>query len=308
MSDVVLVTGASGMLGTAVMGRLALEPHGAQLIAPTRRDLDLLDARQVMEWFAEHRPQTVLHLAGHVRGLAQNMGHQVDGLVLNARMTLNVAEAAAAFPPQRMVLAGSNAAYAHPYPHLPLREDDLLAGDVHPGEYGYAWANRTMVAAAESLRRDTAMEVSVALLTNLFGPGDRFDAASGHVIPALIERFCTAADQGTPGVVVWGRPDTTRDFLYVDDAADAVLAIVGAADAPLVVNAASGTERTMGSVAMAIAAATGFTGRIAWDDSMPVGIPRRAVDVSRLRHIHPADSVGFDEGLRRTIAWYRDRR
>lgn len=308
MSDVVLVTGACGMLGTAVMGRVAPRPEGVRVLAPTRQELDLLEAQQVMEWFSEHRPQAVLHLAGHVRGLAQNMNHQVDGLVLNARITLNLVEAAAAFPPQRMVLAGSNAAYAHPYPQLPLKEDDLLCGDVHPGEYGYAWANRIAVAAAESLRRDAGVSVVVALLTNLFGPGDRFDAQSGHVIPALVARFCDAADQGDPEVVVWGRPDTTRDFLYVDDAADSMLAILGATDSPALVNVASGTERTMGSVATAIATATGFTGRIAWDDSMPVGIPRRAVDVSRLRHIHRADTVGFDEGLRRTVAWYRDRR
>jgi GDP-L-fucose synthase len=308
MSDVVLVTGASGMLGGAVVKRLQAEPNSSDVLAtPTRSDLNLLDAVAVHAWFREHRPRTVVHLAGHVRGLADNMGNQVTGLAFNGQITLNVLRACAEFAPERLAIAASNAAYGFPYARLPLREDDLLVGDVHPGEYGYAWANRMLVAAAEALSRDGGSDVRTALLTNMFGPGDRFEGTAAHVIPALIARFSDAVDAQAEEVVVWGQPDTTRDFIYVDDAARALLGLLKAEDPPVLVNVASGTERHMTDVVASIAAATGFTGSVRWDSDRPVGIPRRSVDISRLRSVMgDHGEVGFEEGIQRTIAWYRE--
>jgi GDP-L-fucose synthase len=308
MSEVVLVTGASGMLGGAVVRRLRAEPNPPYVPStPERGELDLLDPAAVHAWFRECRPRAVLHLAGHVRGLAENMGHQVAGLAVNGRITLNVLQACAEFAPERMVIAASNAAYGFPYTRLPLTEDDLFVGDVHPGEYGYAWGNRTLVAAAETLRLDRRADVRIALLTNMFGPGDRFDEGAAHVIPALIARFSHAVDSGGEEVTVWGKPDTTRDFIYVDDAAHAMLCLLEADDPPMLVNVASGIERRMANVVASIAAATGFTGAVLWDSNRPVGIPRRSVDISRLRTVlADRTEVGFSEGIRRTVAWYRD--
>ena len=129
------------------------------------------------------------------------------------------------------------------------------------------------------------------------------------MVPALIARFTAATDDGADGVAVWGNPDTTRDLMYSDDAAAAVVAVLDADQAPGLVNVASGTERTIGEIAATIAAATGYTGSISWDDAMPVGVPRRAVDVSRLRALMPEpEEIGFEEGIRRTAAWYRSNR
>jgi len=306
VSNTLLVTGASGMLGQAIMRHLESRRVGMEVRAPSRPELDLQDAQGVRAWFATHRPSAVLHLAGHSRGLADNMSHQVAGLALNARMGLNLIEACAAHPPDRLVIAASNTAYGYPYVQLPLREDDLLAGDVHPGEYGYSWANRMLVAGAEALRRDAGVDARVALLTNLFGPGDRFDDAASHVVPALVARFCDAADHRAAEVTVWGEPATTRDFMYVDDAAAAMCDLLRASDAPPLMNVASGVERTMRDLADAIAVTTGFVGSVTFDAAKPVGIPRRSVDTARLGLLRSGtNQIGFTEGLRRTVSWYR---
>jgi GDP-L-fucose synthase len=304
VSDILMVTGASGMLGRAVMHALGADGGGGAVQAPGRAELDLLDAEAVRRWLGAHRPGTVVHLAGHVRGLAENMGHQTDGLVLNARMGLNVLAACAEFPPERLVVAGSTAAYGFPYAHLPLREDDLLAGDVHPGEHGYASAHRLLIAGAAALARDHGIDVRVGILTNMFGPGDRFAGDAAHAVPALIARFVAATANGDGEVVVWGSPLTTRDFLYVDDAAEAVVAMVRAPDCPAMLNVASGQERTMGDVVQVIAAATGFDGTVTWDANRPVGIPRRSVDISRLQALDLPPAIGFEGGVRRTVDSY----
>lgn len=306
MSGPVMVTGGSGMLGRAVLALLDRDASADVVLAPTHEQLDLTDTSAVVDWFGAHQPRAVVHLAGHVRGLAANMDDQVTGLLENGRMAMNVAEACARTRPERVVVAGSTAAYGFPYRALPLREKDLMDGDVHPGEYGYAWGQRTLIAAATVLRRDLGMEASVAVLTNMFGPGDRFDGPAAHVIPALIARFVAAVEQGASEVVVWGRPETTRDFIYVDDAAAVVVNLLRSDDPPLLVNVATGAERQMGDVAEQIARATRFTGQIRWDDTRPMGIPRRHVDTTTMRVVATTEAVGFRKGIERTIAWYRD--
>jgi len=308
MSGPVVVTGGSGMLGRAVLALLHRGGSADVLLAPTHEELDLTDTRAVIDWFGAHQPRAVLHLAGHVRGLAANMDDQISGLLANAHMAMNLAEACASTRPARVVVAGSTAAYGFPYRALPLREEDLMEGDVHPGEYGYAWGQRTLIAAATILRRDLGIETSSAVLTNMFGPGDRFDGNAAHVIPALIARFVAAVDEGAGEVVVWGRPGTTRDFLFADDAAAAMVALLDSSDPPELLNVASGVERMMGEVADAIAQVAGFSGEIRWDSSQPVGIPRRSVDVTRLQVLDLPPPIGFDEGVRRTVEWYRERR
>ncbi len=308
MTTPVLITGGTGLLGSAVVANFRATHDHAVVLAPTRQDLDLLDGNAVREWFCTNRPRTVVHAAGHVRGLAANMGDQLTGLLVNARMSLNLLGACAAYPPNRLVVASSNAAYAYPFAELPLHEDALLYGDVHPGEYGYAWGHRTLIAGTTILERHHGIQTSIALLTNLFGPGDRFDGDAAHVVPALIARCVAAVDDGADEVVVWGSPDTTRDFMYSEDAAAAMAAILQAPDPPPMLNVASGHERTMAQTVDTIARACGFQGRITWDDAMPVGIPRRSVDVALLNTLDRPDPVGFDEGVERTVAWYRANR
>ena len=308
MSTRILVTGASGLLGLAVTGALGHHLSRPVVLAPTHGELDLLNADATVRWFATHRPSAVLHLAGHVRGLAANMGDQSQGLMVNARIALNVLEASATYPPERLVVAGSTAAYGHPYRSIPIQEDDLFAGDVHPGEYGYAWGQRTLIAGTQILRREHGVNTSVALLSNLFGPGDRFHGTAAHAVPALIARCTAAVGNGDDEIAVWGHPTTTRDFLYIDDAARAMVALLDAPEPPPLVNVASGEERAMSDVVASITRASGFTGRVRWDDSMPVGIPRRAVDTSRLDSLVADAPIGFDEGIQRTVAWYRANR
>ena len=296
------------MLGRAVCEELARRHGESTYTAPSHAALDLLDHNAVLDWFTAHRPAAVIHLAGHVRGLAANMGAQIEGLTANARMALNVIEACDLVPPDRLVVAGSTAAYGFPYARLPLDENDLFTGDVHPGEYGYAWGQRTLIAGAMALAQERGIDVTVALLTNLFGPGDRFHGDAAHSVPALIARCVRAADDGAAEIVVWGSPGTTRDFMFAGDAAVAIVAILDAERAPMLMNVASGEERTMADVVQTIANASGFNGRITWDDTKPVGIPRRAVDISRLRQLAVPPPTGFDDGVAQTVQWYRENR
>jgi len=179
---------------------------------------------------------------------------------------------------------------------------------VHSGEYGYAWGQRTLIAGMQILRHEHGVSTSVALLSNLFGPGDRFHGTAAHAVPALIARSTAAVDNDDDEIAVWGHPTTTRDFLYIDDAARAMVALLDAPEPPALVNVASGEERAMSDVVVSITRASGFTGRVRWDDSMPVGIPRRAVDTSRLDSLVADAPIGFDEGIQRTVAWYRANR
>ncbi len=162
MTTPVLITGGTGLLGLAVVANFRATHDHAVVLAPTRQDLDLFDGDAVREWFRTNTPSTVVHAAGHVRGLAANMGDQLTGLLANARMSLNLLGASAAYPPNRLVVASSNAAYAYPFAELPLHEDALLYGDVHPGEYGYAWGHRTLIAGTTILKRHHGIQTSVA--------------------------------------------------------------------------------------------------------------------------------------------------
>jgi GDP-L-fucose synthase len=295
------------MLGRAVAEDLSA--RGYLTLTPPKDELDLLDVESTRSWLVTHQPDAIVHLAGYVRGILGNLRAQVDSFSLNARMSLNLFEACSETPPSRLVVSGTVAAYGYPYRSIPLTESDFLAGDVHGGEYGYGWAKRMMYGAAQILRRESGVDTTVALLTNLFGPGDRFMGETTHVVPALIRRFADASDEGAPTVDVWGSPSTTRDFMYSHDAAGALGALtVTPHDLPPVVNVASGHERTMGDVVTTIAEAAQFTGVVNWDQTMPVGIAHRSVDVTLLEQFDLRRPIGFENGVRTTMAWYRRNR
>lgn len=332
----IVVTGASGFLGRAVMARLAeMRVPAERVHAPRSADFDLRDAARCRMMFdaalgrggealggGDGRPALVIHCAGFVGGLGLNRMHPARMLHDNLLMALNVTEAACRAGVPRggggVVLVGSMTAYPAGA-RVPMREEDLFTGlpDAEIASYGVA--KLVQVQMLRAYGREHGLRGACPILSNLYGPGDSVDdPLVAHAAGALMKRFADAAREGTPEVVCWGTGAPTRDFLYVEDAAAGVVRVAehlasgggsGAGDGgPLVVNLASGREVSLRELAETLARLTGFGGRVTWDASKGDGVARRSLDITRAREVLGWEpGVHLEEGLRRTVAWYRSR-
>jgi GDP-L-fucose synthase len=296
----VLVTGGSGMLGRALIAELEAEGY-LNILAPGRDELDLLDTRAVSGYMRQHRPCWIFHLASVVYGLLGNMRNQVVALTDNTLINHNVLSAAGAVGVQKIFCAGSVAAYPYPYPALPLREEMLWHGTPHRGEYGYASAKRHALAYLDVLHEAVGIDYCYGILTNLYGPHDRFDDRNGHVIPSLIHRLQASLRSGDD-FRVWGDGSARRDFMHARDAARAIL--VGMHDVSGLMNISSGTTASVREVVDVLVGAAGYCGRIVWQPDMPVGIPERSVCNRILRGHGFTCAYDIETGLAATWDWY----
>jgi GDP-L-fucose synthase len=288
------------MLGRALVAELAAAGY-RNVLTPGRDELNLTDTRAVAAYMRRHRPQWVFHLASVVYGLLGNMRNQFPALADNTLINHNVLTAAGAARVQKIFYAGSVAAYPHPYPSLPLREDMLWLGKPHHGEYGYACAKRHALSYLEILHEVAGIDYCYGLLTNLYGPDDRFDDSNGHVVPSLIRRL-HAARRGGGEFSVWGSGTARRDFMHARDAARA--ALVGMQKVSGVMNICSGTTATIREVASKLVESAGFRGPVVWEADRPVGIVERSV-CNRILRAHDFSCVyDLDSGLRETWHWY----
>ncbi len=290
-----LVTGATGLMGTALVAEL--RDAGQEVIGLGSADADLRVSADVI---ARHRPEIVYHLAARVRGIMGNAGTQGDAFLDNIRINTNVIDAARLAGVRKVVAMGSAAIYADSVP-LPMREDGAWAGRPHRSEAAYAHAKLAMLAQLEAYRDQWGLEFAYCISTNLFGPHDRFDEGHGHVIPSLISKFHRAVATGER-VTVWGSGTPTRDFLYVADAARAMRRIGEAGSGA--VNLASGQAVSIRAVAELIADVAGYGGEILWDRTKPDGQLRRAYDVSRLRALGIGPGWPLRDALAETYAWF----
>lgn len=298
-----LVTGADGLLGKRLLAELRHRYPDVQLLAPHRAELDLANDVAVRSYWEAADPDAVFHLAAFVLGLGGNLAAGSTAFTVNASINHNVLLACLESPPKFTFVAGTVASYKYPYARLPLVEEDAFLDEPHEGEYYYGLAKRAMWPYLQAVGRAGGGATTMALLTNMYGPGDNFDDSSGHVVPSLVKRFVEATRAGQHEVMVWGKPDTTRDFLYVDDAVEGLLAALAAKVE--VCNISSGRETTMGELVETITRVTGFEGRVFWDSSKPVGIPRRSVDNSRLLGCHPQMRFHtLEEGVRSAVDWF----
>jgi GDP-L-fucose synthase len=303
----ILVTGGAGFLGCAVV-RLLLQRGAAEerIIVPRRRDCDLTIESNVEQLYAHARPDIVIHLAAEVGGIGANMEHPGRFFYANMAMGLHLVEHARRRGIEKFVHTGTVCAYPKHCP-IPFREDDLWNGYPEETNAPYGVAKKAVFVMLDGYRREYGLNSAVVVPVNLFGPGDNFDPRSSHVIPALIRKCEEARLAGAPEIVCWGTGAATREFLYVDDAAEGIVRAAEVMDEPVPINLGGGVEIPIHDLVGRIAAACDFTGSIAWDASKPDGQPRRGLDISRARQLLGWEpKQDFDAGLQNTVAWWRE--
>ena len=300
----VLLTGGAGFLGRPVAERLRAA-GAAEVFVPRRADYDLTDADAVRRVYADARPDTVVHLAAEVGGIGANRSNPGRYFYANMAMGLHMIEQARRSEVEKLVQVGTVCSYPKHTP-VPFREDDLWNGYPEETNAPYGIAKKALLTMLAAYREQYGLRGAYLLPVNLYGPSDNFDPETSHVIPALIRKCELARRNGDSEVVCWGTGTASREFLYVDDCADAIVAATARHDGSEPVNLGSGTETTIRDLTETIARLTGFEGRVAWDPSRPDGQPRRCLDTSRARELLGfTAAVDLEDGLRRTIEWYR---
>ena len=298
------MTGGAGFLGSHVVESLRAA-GGTQIHVLRSREVDLTDGGATRSLFEQLRPQLVLHLAAQVGGIGANQKHPGTFFRDNLAMGFNVLEEARRAGTEKVVVAGTICAYPKFTP-VPFREDDLWNGYPEETNAPYGIAKKALLVMAQAYRQEFGSNFVMLFPVNLYGPRDNFDLESSHVIPAMIRKFHSARQARAREVVLWGDGSPTREFLYVEDAAEGLLQAALRYDDPDPVNLGAGFEITMRDLAHSIAEKLGYTGAIVWDTSRPNGQPRRMLDVSRARQRFGFQArVSFDDGLNRTIEWYR---
>ena len=299
----VVVTGATGLMGTALVAHLRESGYG-MVIPLSRKDGDLADQATAVQVIAAARPDVVYHLAGRVHGIMGNLRAQGDSYLQNLRINTNVVDAARIAGVGKLIAMGSTAIYSDQVPQ-PMREDDLWRGPPHASEAGYAHAKRAMLAQLVAYRDQFGLDYAFCIATNLFGPNDLFNEQIGHVVPSLISKFERSRRTGDP-VTIWGSGTARRDLMFAPDAARALLLAGEIFTGPI--NIATGSTVTIAEVVRKLADITGHTGDIVWDRSKPDGQMLRDYDVSRLAELGYRPGLGLTDALKLTFDWLRDNR
>lgn len=305
----VCVTGGAGFLGRFVQAELRRRGvRGENLFVPTFEQYNLVRPEDIRRMLADARPQLIIHLAAHVGGIGANREHPAEFFYDNLMMGVELMHQSWQAGVEKFVAIGTVCAYPKFTP-VPFREDELWNGYPEETNAPYGLAKKMLLVQAQAYRAQYGYNAVFLLPVNLYGPGDNFDLNSSHVIPALIRKCLEAREAGRDEVVLWGDGSPTREFLYVEDAARGIVMAAEGYDGELPVNLGSGQEISIRDLAGLIVRLTGFEGRLVWDAEKPNGQPRRALDTSRAEQFFGFRAqMGFEEGLRRTIDWYRNSR
>jgi GDP-L-fucose synthase len=303
----ILLTGGHGFLGSFVRQRVAAKSP-AVVLAPASTELDLRDPLAVRAYLAEHRPHVVIHMAAVVGGIGANRMHPGRFFYENAVMGIHLIEESRRAAVEKFVCLGTICAYPKFTP-VPFREDDLWNGYPEETNAPYGIAKKALLVQLQAYRQEYGFHGIFLLPVNLYGPGDNFDLQTSHVIPAMIRKFAEAIDRGDEEVVLWGDGSPTREFLYVEDAAAAIVTAAERYDGEEPVNIGSGREISIHDLAALIAGRMRFSGRIVWDREKPNGQPRRALDVSRAEQLFGfRATTSLESGIQSTIGWFRNLR
>jgi GDP-L-fucose synthase len=302
-SPPILVTGASGFLGRAVLHQLEMQGIGP-VVTPSSADFDLTVVSEVAAMFAKFEPAVVIHLAAQVGGIGANRRRPADLYLSNLLMGTHVIDQARRAGTPKTVIVGTICSYPK-YTPVPFQESSLWDGYPEETNAPYGIAKKAHLVQAQANRAQWGQNVIYLMPTNLYGPGDKFNPSISHVIPALIKKCVDARESGADEIVVWGSGRASREFLYVEDAARGIVAATESYDGAEPVNLGSGEEVRIDRLVEMVAEVTGFGGRFRWDSSQPDGQPRRQLDCSAAEHLFGfRASTPLPVGLAETVRWY----
>jgi GDP-L-fucose synthase len=303
----IVVTGGSGFLGSAVVNKLGSR-GSRNIIVPRSRNYDLRDQQEVLRLYNDAKPEIVIHLAAVVGGIGANGANPGRFFYDNAVMGIQMMEYARRFGVEKFVALGTVCAYPKFAP-TPFKEEDLWNGYPEETNAPYGLAKKMMLVQAQAYRAQYGFNAIYLLPVNLYGPGDNFDLYTSHVIPALIRKCVEAKENSASKIVLWGDGSPTREFLYVEDAAEGIVLATERYSGGEPINLGTGKEISICELAQIIAAEVGFSGDIVWDTTRPNGQPRRCLDVSKAqRHFGFRARHGLVEGIAKTVAWFTSNR
>lgn len=295
------VAGHRGMVGSAIMRRL--EGEDAEILTVDRRDVDLREQDAVRQWVARAKPDVIILAAAKVGGILANDFYPADFLFDNLVIETNVIQAAHLADVEQLVFLGSSCIYPKFAPQ-PIKEDALLTGPLEPTNEWYAVAKIAGIKLCQAYRRQYGRRYISIMPCNLYGLNDNFDLSTSHVLPALIRKFHAAKTDGKTEVVVWGTGTPMREFLYVDDLADAVVFLMDRYDGSEPINCGAGSDVSIRQLAETVGRVTGFEGKLVFDTSKPDGTPRKLMDSSRLAALGWRPKTGLEEGIRDVYRWF----
>ena len=298
----VYVAGHRGLVGSAIVRKLEAEGF-TDVVGRSSAELDLKHRDAVFDFFRETKPKVVVLAAAKVGGILANSTYPVDFLSENLRIQTNVMDAALEQGVARFLFLGSSCIYPKFAPQ-PIKEDTLLTGHLEETNDAYAIAKIAGILGVQSVRKQYGLPWISAMPTNLYGPNDNFSPKGSHVLPALIRRYDEAVSAGTGSVTNWGTGTPRREFLHVDDMADACLHLLEHYDGPAQVNVGTGSDVTIREIAETVAEVVGFAGDTEWDTTKPDGTPQKLLDVSKLADAGWTAKISLKEGLASTVDWY----
>jgi GDP-L-fucose synthase len=299
----VIVAGATGLAGSAIVK--AFESKSQSVIGINRSVVDLMDAKATIDFIANAKPSLIIDAAAKVGGIRANNSYPVEFLADNLSIQRNLMNAAHKAGVPNFVFLGSSCIYPRDCAQ-PIKEEYLMSGPLEETNSAYAIAKIAGIEMINSYRKEYGTRWISLMPTNLYGPRDNFDLTTSHVMPALIRRSIEAAESGAGKVTLWGSGMPRREFLHVDDLAQAVVVASEKYDSSLHLNVGSGEDLSIKDLAEKVAKAVGYTGRIEWDSSKPDGTPRKVLDVSRVKALGWKPTITLDEGIASTIAWYKE--
>ncbi len=302
--DRIFVAGHRGLVGSAIARRLRSAGYD-NIVARSRDEMDLEDQAAVYRFFEEEKPQYVFFAAAKVGGILANSSFPADFIRDNLAVELNLIEAAYRSGVEKLLFLGSSCIYPKHAPQ-PIKEEYLLTGPLEPTNEWYAVAKIAGIKLCQAYNLQYGTRFISAMPTNLYGPGDNFDLDSSHVLPALLRKFHEAKEMGAPEVTVWGSGTPKREFMHVDDLADACVYLMDNYESSEIINVGTGEDVSIRELAEMVGEVVGYEGRIVFDTSKPDGTPRKLLDVSRLAQTGWRASISLRDGVEATYGWYVD--